>query len=1076
MNSLSPLKINLLRSVFAGFIAALSITLAHAETPVTIVGWEMNGLTAYGTSPFPPSTKDTNVTSSGLTRGAGFTTSGSAAGHAWGGNGLNETTFADAVTGSDFASFTVAPTADQKVSISSIAAYNVRRSGTGPTTGQWQYSIDGTNFTNIGSAITWGGTTTAAGNSQSAISLSGISALQNVTHPAQITLRVVLWGASSTGGTWYIKDFETGDDFIVLGTVEAAGDDETPPQLVSLSPQNGATDVAVGTTLSLNFDEPIKAGNGNVILRQDQTVVETFLASSGNFDGSTVTFTPAAPLDSNTPYFVIVEATAIQDLADNPFPGLLNPTDWTFATAPLDETPPSPTLFPLDDSAAFVATASPTLTYDEPVVLGSGLIEIFDGAHALIESFDVETSPRVTLVGNALRIDPTDSLDVDSDYYIVVPLGVVVDLAGNLSQPIAGPDGWNFTTRGIPAVVISQYYEGVSSNRYIELHNTTGSVLSLDGFQIAAFSPSDTAGNQGWKNGESSTRVTDLTGESIPANGYFLIAEPAAAVPLYALPDIRPTFPSVIGFSGTASIVLYQAADFAIEDVIDAVSITTNQGTDISFYRENNLPGFDFNSGSSILDHTGSGKPWGTKTVAEVNSAGFLDPWLLRGTVDLEQLTLSLSETSVSDNTTDPVVATVTRSNGVGELVVTVVADRPDFAGFVGSASITFVDGETSGQVEILPVDKPFIWGERTVTLTVNSVEFVFPASASLTILDSGDEVMIPIVINEIDSDTPGTDVEEFIELYNNSSETVSLEGVVVVLYNGESGTGEASYAAFDLTGFTIAGNGFFVLGNAAIESRQVTFNNNFLQNGPDAVALYYAVQGSQFPTGTLASAAPGILVDAIVYGRAGDADATTLLAALTPDGSQVIEGSTATAPFASISRIPDGGDRFDSSRWVAQSPTPGITNIIPDPPADDFAAWIAGFDVGGLTGPNDNPSGDGIPNLLKHILGLAPDVANSGAVVEASEAGAGTFTFVHKLAKEIAVNVEYGYEWSTDLATWTADGGSAGGVTVSFSAPAILDGTDPIFNVVEVEATVTAGSATKLFVRITGNLVVAVE
>lgn len=46
----------------------------------------------------------------------------------------------------------------------------------------------------------------------------------------------------------------------------------------------------------------------------------------------------------------------------------------------------------------------------------------------------------------------------------------------------------------------------------------------------------------------------------------------------------------------------------------------------------------------------------------------------------------------------------------------------------------------------------------------------------------------------------------------------------------------------------------------------------------------------------------------------------------------------------------------------------------------------------------------------------------------------------------------------------------------MSFSAPAILDGTDPIFNVVEVEATVTAGSATKLFVRITGNLVVAVE
>ena len=60
----------------------------------------------------------------------------------------------------------------------SIPAYNIRRSGTGPTTGQWQYQVGISAFQNLGTAITWGAITTSAGNPQPAVSLSGLRALR----------------------------------------------------------------------------------------------------------------------------------------------------------------------------------------------------------------------------------------------------------------------------------------------------------------------------------------------------------------------------------------------------------------------------------------------------------------------------------------------------------------------------------------------------------------------------------------------------------------------------------------------------------------------------------------------------------------------------------------------------------------------------------------------------------------------------------------------------------------------------------------------------------------------------------
>lgn len=159
-------------------------------------------------------------------------------------------------------------------------------------------------------------------------------------------------------------------------------------------------------------------------------------------------------------------------------------------------------------------------------------------------------------------------------------------------------------------------------------------------------------------------------------------------------------------------------------------------------------------------------------------------------------------------------------------------------------------------------------------------------------------------VINEVDAATPGTDVDEFIELKGTPG--ASLDGLVVVLFNGSSDT---SYAAFDLDGKTLDANGFFILGNTGIISgTDIDLGaSNALQNGADAVAIYTG-NDTDFEPGTAATTVN--LVDAIVYGTS-DADDTDLLAAL-GETTQYDENLNAANDTESL-QLNTAGDAYET-------------------------------------------------------------------------------------------------------------------------------------------------------------------
>jgi predicted extracellular nuclease len=199
-------------------------------------------------------------------------------------------------------------------------------------------------------------------------------------------------------------------------------------------------------------------------------------------------------------------------------------------------------------------------------------------------------------------------------------------------------------------------------------------------------------------------------------------------------------------------------------------------------------------------------------------------------------------------------------------------------------------------------------------------------ANSTFSFTVSSPPVVSNIIINEADSDTPGTDVAEFIELYDGGVGNTSLNGLVVVLYNG---SGDVSYASFDLDGRSTDANGYFVLGNSAVAGVDLVFANGLLQNGPDAVALY-AGDATSFPNNTPVTTAN--LIDAVVYDT-DDADDAGLLVLLNSGEPQVNENAGGAAASDSIQRCPNGsGGARNTSAYITRTPTPDGANSCPAP------------------------------------------------------------------------------------------------------------------------------------------------
>ncbi len=341
-----------------------------------------------------------------------------------------------------------------------------------------------------------------------------------------------------------------------------------------------------------------------------------------------------------------------------------------------------------------------------------------------------------------------------------------------------------------------------------------------------------------------------------------------------------------------------------------------------------------------------------------------------------------------------------------GDLYVYLTSSDPGELDLSLISPVTILAGQTFANFDLQFIDDVQVDGTQTVTVTAHAIGYL-NGETTVDVEDAGDTpTFTDLVINEVDADTDGTDALEFIELYNNTASLQSLDGLVLVLFNGSD---DASYDAIDLSGYSIPANGFFVVGSASVANVDLAyFTTNGLQNGADAVALI-AGNVADFPNDTAVTSISGTLVDALVYDT-NDGDNTVLLGALTPAGSQINEDGGGDKDFESISRVPDGGAAFDTSVYVTQAPTPGATNVASGPV--DFASWATANGIDGEAFGDDFDK-DGIPNGVEYAIdGLDPTAPDN--LADAFDGS--TLSFTKRAVAVANGDVTYAIEESDDL------------------------------------------------------------
>jgi len=216
-----------------------------------------------------------------------------------------------------------------------------------------------------------------------------------------------------------VLTFNSGRDTVDLrtyfGSGGGTGGDTTAPTLVSASPADEATAVAVSASIVLTFSEAIQRGSGSIVIRDagGTTVASYDAATSGNlvFSGSTLTIDPSSTFVHGSALSVEIGAGSVKDTAGNAFAGLasynFSTTDALAGTAGNDTLALPPGVARIDGGAGLDTVVLPSPS-------GSYRLSTTANGFALDN-------------GSVLRLDAIERLQFSNQK-------LALDLAGNAGQ------------------------------------------------------------------------------------------------------------------------------------------------------------------------------------------------------------------------------------------------------------------------------------------------------------------------------------------------------------------------------------------------------------------------------------------------------------------------------------------------------------------------------------------------------------------------------------------------------------------------------------------------------------------
>ena len=137
------------------------------------------------------------------------------------------------------------------------------------------------------------------------------------------------------------------------------------------------------------------------------------------------------------------------------FTSLNSPETSAAAFVPASAAPVIIETSPADDATEAPVGANLVATFSEPVIAGTGDIELWqDGGTSALETFNVASS----LSGQTLTLNPNSNLTPGTGYHILIPATAIVDTTGgNAFAGISDPAVWSFTADGTAPAILSRF-------------------------------------------------------------------------------------------------------------------------------------------------------------------------------------------------------------------------------------------------------------------------------------------------------------------------------------------------------------------------------------------------------------------------------------------------------------------------------------------------------------------------------------------------------------------------------------------------------------------------------------------
>lgn len=223
-----------------------------------------------------------------------------------------------------------------------------------------------------------------------------------------------------------------------------------PLTLISSTPADDASDVAIDANFVLTFSEAVQTNSGNIVIK---TVGgnETVATIAGNdtsqvsVSGSAVTVNPTADLSYFTNYYLEIAANAFSNSTNEFYAGLSGSTDLNFATA-RDTTPPTlASSTPGDNATGVAVDTSIVLTFSEALSIGSGNIDFAvyrSGDDVQVERIN---GAQVNVTGSTVTLR-FSNLSYSTEYYVKYIGADLGDGAGNKFTGMSNNTDLNFVT------------------------------------------------------------------------------------------------------------------------------------------------------------------------------------------------------------------------------------------------------------------------------------------------------------------------------------------------------------------------------------------------------------------------------------------------------------------------------------------------------------------------------------------------------------------------------------------------------------------------------------------------------